>query len=429
MTEQALYQIFECVTAIFETFIVYQYLGIFFKRKCNRKKLMSGYAVFSVGLMILSVFQSSPLVSLIFCAAGILALSVVLYDSNLLPKFFFGAMFCIMVLISEMACVAVISLLGEIDLSTAMEFGLPRVLSIVIAKLIQVIIVKIVGIAAKSWKNKSVTVEIKRVLPLLLCQVFSIALAHHVFTIGVEVYESFSITVFMSMTGIIYMNIIVFWYFDSIRIALDLQRRNETAEMKLELQKQYYALLEEQQKETDLLHHDIRKHIMLVKALQENGHTSVSDDYVTDLEDHIGSMSYIIQTPQPIISALLTEENRKANNLGIVLNLKVKLSSEIEINPTDLCVLIGNTFDNAIEACAILPPESVKRIDAEIIQKEGLLLISVINPYDPNVKKPSDSNSKHGYGLKNVRKVIAKYGGNIDIEQGAEVFSVRIILP
>jgi len=209
---------------------------------------------------------------------------------------------------------------------------------------------------------------------------------------------------------------------------LELKSQNEAAEMKLELQKQYYSMLKEQQKETDAMQHDMRKHLSLIKNLQNDGHKEITDDYINDLEDRLESASYVIRTPHPVISALLSIQSKKAAKLGIAMHLDVRLSSELCIEPADLCILLGNMLENATEACMLLPSESDKYINAELIQKDNMLLLNVKNPYNPKAKKPA-VNTKRGYGLKNIEKVVKKYTGQAPvIKKDNGIFHIRIII-
>jgi signal transduction histidine kinase len=313
------------------------------------------------------------------------------------------------------------------DFNIVVKYGMPRIISIVIAKLVQIIIVKLVGVIARLSRTKSDLLEVKLALPLFLCQIFSIILAHYVFVLSMKTYNDFNIMIFLSMLGILYTNFIMFWYFESIMAVFDLRVRSEAAEGKLKLQTQYYTLIEEHQKETIALRHDMRRHIELIKSLLNDNHNQILAEYVADLGKQVEYQSPIIQTPYPLISALLTDKKREALELEIDFRTNVDLVAEIKINPADLCVMLGNILDNAIEACMVLPTGVNKHVVVEIIQRDFKLLISVENSYDPNLKKPHGAH--HGFGLKNVEKVVNTYGGLMDKKSENGVYKMRIIIP
>jgi len=432
MNENLLYQIFECATVVFETLIIYQYINCFFEKDSDQRKisLIIGYTLFCFGFMFLSLSTSESFILLGYALTGVYLLEWRLYDSQISSRLFSVLLFTVLVIGSEIICSGIVSGWGPLDMNQIKVLGLPRVFSSVVAKLVQICLVKIAG-AVANWKSgRPARVDIKVIFPLLICQGFTIVLAYYVFMIGVEIYRYFNWAVFLSMSGIIYINLIIFWYFDRIRKAFEYKSRQESAEIKLELQKQYYEVLEEHQKETDLLWHDMKKHLGLIKRLVYNGYQNISEEYVQELEDQMNTVSNFVKTSQPVISALLTKEKWKAEkeNVDFILNVRLLTAIEPKISSVDLCVLIGNIFDNAINACTLLPEDSPKYIKAEILQKGCTLVIRTENPYSSNLKvRPRLG--KHGLGLKNVHKVVNKYNGNIDIHSEDEVFYVTIIIP
>jgi len=432
MNENLLYQIFECATVVFETLIIYQYINCFFEKYSDQRKisLIIGYTLFCFGFMFLSLSTSESFILLGYALTGVYLLEWRLYDSQISSRLFSVLLFTVLVIGSEIICSGIVSGWGPLDMNQIKVLGLPRVFSSVVAKLVQICLVKIAG-AVANWKSgRPARVDIKVIFPLLICQGFTIVLAYYVFMIGVEIYRYFNWAVFLSMSGIIYINLIIFWYFDRIRKAFEYKSRQESAEIKLELQKQYYEVLEEHQKETDLLWHDMKKHLGLIKRLVYNGYQNISEEYVQELEDQMNTVSNFVKTSQPVISALLTKEKWKAEkeNVEFILNVRLLTDIEPKISSVDLCVLVGNIFDNAINACTILPEHSPKYIKAEILQKGCTLVIRTENPYSSNLKvRPRLG--KHGLGLKNVHKVVNKYNGNIDIHSEDEVFYVTIIIP
>ena len=432
MNENLLYQIFECATVVFETLIIYQYINCFFEKYSDQRKisLIIGYTLFCFGFMFLSLSTSESFILLGYALTGVYLLEWRLYDSQISSRLFSVLLFTVLVIGSEIICSGIVSGWGPLDINQIKVLGLPRVFSSVVAKLVQICLVKIAG-AVANWKSdRPARVDIKVIFPLLICQGFTIVLAYYVFMIGVEIYRYFNWAVFLSMSGIIYINLIIFWYFDRIRKAFEYKSRQESAEIKLELQKQYYEVLEEHQKETDLLWHDMKKHLGLIKRLVYNGYQNISEEYVQELEEQMNTVSNFVKTSQPVISALLTKEKWKAEkeNVDFILNVRLLTAIEPKISSVDLCVLIGNIFDNAINACTLLPENSPKYIKAEILQKGCTLVIRTENPYSSNLKvRPRLG--KHGLGLKNVHKVVNKYNGNIDIHSEDEVFYVTIIIP
>ncbi|MDR3270624.1 MAG: ATP-binding protein [Peptococcaceae bacterium] len=431
MQQLLLFQIFEGVAAVFDTFIVYQYVsGILEKRRERRERwgTWPWYAVFGLGLILLSLFYRAEIILIIYTLVGVYALARGLYKSSLSSRIFSVFYFAAIMMGSEIFCSGLVSGLWHIDVTNTLEYGLPRVLCIVVAKLIQIFLVKISVSVIQRQTNHPARDELKLMLPLLLCQVFSIMLAYYVFVICVEVYGGFRPVALWTMIGVVYMNIIVFWYFDRIKLAFAYKSKNEAAELKLELQKQYFEILTEHQQETDILWHDMKKHIQLMKTLLNRGQQELTAGYIQELEWEMNDKIKVVRTEHPVLSALLSEQTQRAKKAGIRFELDVRLGSTMKIAPLDLCVILGNLYENAFAACLSLPSETEKQITAAIVQRHTALVIHIENACDATVK-PRRRAGKHGLGLKNVQRAVNKYGGKMDIIRENGIYRVEILVP
>jgi len=268
----------------------------------------------------------------------------------------------------------------------------------------------------------------KLMLPLLVCPVFSIVMFYCVFIICRSAYRSFEPAAVFTMIGMIYINIVVFWYFDRIKSAFEYKRKSEAAELKIELQKQYFEILDEHQQATDALWHDMKKHINLMKLLINEGQHKITSEYIHQLEAQMDSKVKIIRTEYPVLSALLTEQEQRAKKANIAFDIDVRLASDMRIAPVDLCVILGNLFDNAFEACLFLEVEIVKYIKISIVQRNNAVAIKVENSFFPAMQ-PERRSGKHGIGLRNVRQTANKYGGKIDVATDNGAFMVSILFP
>lgn len=428
MTELLLYQIFEGLTVVFESFIVLQYIGGLFEENASFGKRFFGYLLFCIGLILISIFVRTPLILITYTFIGIYTLESLLYQSNLSSRIFSVLFFGAVMIISEVICSALITQIWGMDLTDVSNYGMPRMLGILIAKLIQLFIVRVSVVLAK-WKKDDLSgVSLKMTFPLLICQICSIILAYHIYDLTYNIYGKFELSSFVSMTSIICINVIMFWYFDRIKSAYSYRMKNEAIQMKYNLESEYYMSLAEHQKETDALWHDMKKHISLMKSLVHNKENNISEEYLEELELDMKDRIKIVRTKQPIISALLTEQLKRAEKADISLELDVRLEAESKVRPVDLCVILGNLFDNAFEASSSLPLKTRKFIKVEIKQRGSSLIIRMENPRNPSAKRIERS-GKHGLGLNNVRKAVGKYNGNVEIDQSDKSFIVDIVIP
>ena len=124
---------------------------------------------------------------------------------------------------------------------------------------------------------------------------------------------------------------------------------------------------------------------------------------------------------------------RVANNIGIQLNIVAFISTKVEVEAIDLCVVLGNLIDNSIEACEKIDSE-VKTIDLTFRDYLGRLNITIENDciasriLDKKHKKAAKDKYIHGFGIANIKEVVLKYHGLYDELIEDSKYTTRIIL-
>ncbi|MCL2254492.1 MAG: GHKL domain-containing protein [Lachnospiraceae bacterium] len=426
MSEYLIYKIFEGISVFFETFIVHQYISAFFEKKRDKIIIAFGYMGFCAGLMLFSLSSKIMMISALYTVIGIFILITLLYKSGIVLRLFSTILFAVIVMTSEAFCSSILEILGGIDVAEVMTYGMPRVFFITVAKIVQIFIVKFVGIIIKLRRYEKTDIEVKRVLPLFITQILSVLITYHIAASGIE-YGYFGLTVFISIIGILYINGMIFWYFDNIKAAYEYKSLNEAAEIKLKHQTQYYELMEIKQKETDCIRHDIRKHLNYIESLIESGLHEDAKRYSHELDEQFQSTALIDEHSYMIINTFLNVEKIKAEEENINLSICVNICREMKVSNPDLGIILGNIFENAIEACRYISNVNERRIKLDVYQRDDMLLIEMENVYNPDAKLKTRI-GRHGYGLKNIQRVAVKYGGDVMVTSSNNIFFVRVIV-
>ena len=181
------------------------------------------------------------------------------------------------------------------------------------------------------------------------------------------------------------------------------------------MQQEYYDQLRIQQEETRALWHDISKYL---RASQVEG-SSEALDQVSQMLDSIHD---VVDVNNRIVSVILNEYNQIANNSSIKLELDVMVPQELFVTAADLYILIGNTLDNAIEACSILPI-SQRIISIKLKTHNSILYYEITNRFADSAPKRIREKYR-GYGLKNVVNCVKKYKGKVEISKENSVFKL-----
>ena len=133
------------------------------------------------------------------------------------------------------------------------------------------------------------------------------------------------------------------------------------------------------------------------------------------------------------LDAILNSKLSYAIKQNISVNYKASVPQSLTVSDIDLCVLIGNLVDNAVEACEKLPQEErFLRLYIGVFRKQ--LYISVTNATGEVIKKLDNEyitakRGNHGHGLKRIDNTVEKYGGFINRKNEPGVFATEIMLP
>lgn len=117
------------------------------------------------------------------------------------------------------------------------------------------------------------------------------------------------------------------------------------------------------------------------------------------------------------------------------MECQILVPEQLPFDSADLCIILGNLIDNAIDALQPLPGEQ-RYIRISVSQTKGTLLITVQNPYIGTIKKNTFGEiitgkpdaASHGIGLTSVRLSADKYGGQLQIDDDNNLFKVSVLL-
>lgn len=205
-------------------------------------------------------------------------------------------------------------------------------------------------------------------------------------------------------------------------------------EQKKRSQYQFQAAANQMRREQYLqlarLRHDLKNHIISLSGLVEDRDWEKIENYLEQMKEKGGFGAEEVVTGNTAVDALLCQKRKQAKENGIRWECDVQLPRERTIPEFDLCVLLGNLLDNAIEACGRMQSKEERfiRIQSRAIKKCFLLEIrnsmETQEAKDITRKKGQD----RGIGLWNVRDVIDCYDGTMDVETKDGTFTISVLL-
>lgn len=180
--------------------------------------------------------------------------------------------------------------------------------------------------------------------------------------------------------------------------------------------------------------HDYHNHMQKLKAHIATGQWQEAESYLDLLDEDLTQVKVKYQTGNVSLDAILNSKLSLAEKETVDVNCKVELHGELAISDIDLCVLMGNLIDNAVESCAMLPRDAERFLRIYICVRKSQLYIAVTNATGEAVRRLDQEyitrkRGNHGHGLKRIDAVVEKYQGYIRRANEPGVFSTEILLP
>ncbi len=179
--------------------------------------------------------------------------------------------------------------------------------------------------------------------------------------------------------------------------------------------------------------HDYHNHIQALQASMALGKYEEVNEYLRELNDDLTQVDTTIKTGKVMIDAILNGKLNIAAQNDIAVNAKAKIPEGTPVTDVDLCAIIGNLLDNAIEENKRLPQES-RFLRIYIGQKNTQFYLAFTNAAGKKRDKrrslfPSAKGAQHGLGLARVESLVKKYGGlfSADSEDGG--FTAELLIP
>lgn len=192
---------------------------------------------------------------------------------------------------------------------------------------------------------------------------------------------------------------------------------------------QYYNRIDEHQLEVQKIQNDLLDQLNIMEQNIINDKVDLIESEVDSVINNLSEKSKYSFTAHTGLNALLEAKVRHAEREGIKLDVVAKLPSNIEIDNVDLAVLVGNIFDNAIEAC--IHCESHRFISLNIFYHNDSLAIFSENSIDnksKNLKTRKEDKINHGIGLTSIRNIVDKYSGYMHYEFEENKFGMKLTL-
>lgn len=243
-----------------------------------------------------------------------------------------------------------------------------------------------------------------------------------------------TIFVFISL-GLICMNMVFFYLLHDIALKEKELREIQAFELETKNKLHFYEALSQNMEKQRQLSHEYQNQMNLIQELCQKGRIRELEAYLTEINGELSHDMDCIDTHHCIINTIVNQKYYESMSKRIPFLCKINDMSALWLSNTDIALLLSNLLNNAIEACEQVKGE--KYIKFKFLLDADKMILSVKNPYDGKIVKQgnqfettkNDDSESHGYGLKNVIKVIEDNHGDYAIRTTKTEFYISICIP
>lgn len=386
-----------------------------FERKASNKLLLFS-VVIVYALLYLSRLLNITLVNLIAFFACNLLLLHLCYKAKIKSAIFH----CSILLVFNVTTESVVMLFSAAILGTELLACLDNSVNLIfqstISKLLYFSSMYILSKVSSNERRKespaaSIILFLLPISSTLIIYAILYSLAEY------ELGQVFLTLLLIGIVVLLFSNIAVFWVYE---FTLKTQSRNmelEYEKQKLKSAAEYYDLLNEQNENSRIVMHDIKRHLNSIKSISgDDAVTEYIDDFIEDFSVN-KSVDYC---NNPMVNSIVNRYKSVCDRLGVKMNIDIRRADFGFMNQPDITALLDNLLENAVEAA-----ENTENgfIDFSVfVRKNKYLSIQLTNSVknivavkNNRIASSKKTDAIHGTGLKSIQKVVKKYDGEINM--------------
>lgn len=190
--------------------------------------------------------------------------------------------------------------------------------------------------------------------------------------------------------------------------------------------------LHKMQEQTAIYQHDMRHHLNMVDSFLAAGKQEQAMAYIRKAQNDMTSLSVTQFCGNDTVNLICSSYLERFRRMGVRLSVQAKLPEALGISDTELCVILSNALENALNATEMLE-ENRRWVELYCEAKRDKLLIQVKNPYDGIIALedglPVSIKPGHGFGCRSIRAIVEQHNGLYTFSPEKGVFTLQVMLP
>ena len=220
------------------------------------------------------------------------------------------------------------------------------------------------------------------------------------------------------------------------RSILRTQRESQALALRNQLIMDNYRALEQKMRESAALRHEFKHRLLAIDSMLQARDLEGLERCVADWKEESAASSPLLYSSNLVVNAILQDAAGRARAAGVSFRVTALVPEELPFPDEDLCALLMNLLDNALEGAARTPEGRERSILFRARIFKGFLVLRCENTFDGYVKTDGqgrlltikDEPSSHGFGMAQMRSVAHKYHARLDVDYNGQRFTVQTAL-
>lgn len=419
-----LQNIIEIANVAVEILLIFLYLSLLSKRKIDKLPLVFSYLIATAFLSAVVLLSDNIFLNLVLTTVLISLISFLCFDDTIKHRIFWIAIYLLIISVSEPIVIGILCIANMGTPEDFLQSGLGRYLGMIGTDLIYL---WLIGMMHRIINKRIRDLPIKYWILIITIPIISIFLLQTMLD-SFTVKDSLNyISLSISLIGIIFINISMFNFFESYEDKIKLKYLETLKQQEQE----NYKLLALSHKQVKELKHDIENQFSVLNGLMKSGDNAAAMQYLDKLNSYVRTANRICYTGNNAVDSIVNIKGSLAQTYGIEFICKVNIITNIKADELELCRIIGNALDNAIEGCQ-RAGVSHKHIWISLMEEREKLFIVITNTSDKVDTSVLTSTKKeqglHGIGINSIKSSVDRLGGLVSFDYDDGIFKLNIMV-